>query len=61
MQFAYESQNTAHKLLMMKILDKEVQKVLHTTKISVILSAFCSQYQDIIEKKCKIRIRNLNQ
>lgn len=46
MQFANESQNTAHKLLMLKILDKEVQKVLHITKISVILSAFYSRYQD---------------
>lgn len=54
MQFAHESQNTAHKLLILKILDKEVQKVLHTTKISVILSVFCSQYQNIMEKKAKL-------
>lgn len=50
MQFSNKSQNTAHKLLVLKILDKEVQKVLHTTKISVILSSFYSQYQDTIEK-----------
>lgn len=30
MQFADESQNTAHKSLMLKILDKEVQKVFYT-------------------------------
>lgn len=43
MQFVNESQNTTHKSLMLKMLDKEVQKVLHTTKIPVVLLPFYSQ------------------